>query len=126
MDPLLSVNLYQGLCAYVLKTVDNVIRRGVVVGHDHRYHSERWAALTAAAFLSKGVKVYLLRGFVHTPLCVPHHPFPQYRRSNSFYSVPFSVGMLGAACGVMITGIRARPDVTYAPDLLLDLFYSKP
>lgn len=67
---LLGANSYQGLCAYVLKTVDNATRRGVVVGHDHRHYSERWAALTAAAFLSNGVKVYLLRGFVHTPLWV--------------------------------------------------------
>ena len=59
--------------------MDNAARRGVVVGHDHRHNSERWAALSAAAFLSKGVKVYLLRGFVHTPLYVPYHrfsPFP--------------------------------------------------
>ena len=67
-DLFLNVYSYQGLCAYVLKTVDNVPHRGVIVGHDHRHHSERWAALTAAAFLSQGVKAYLLRGFVHTPL----------------------------------------------------------
>ncbi|KAF9646856.1 hypothetical protein BDM02DRAFT_3188473 [Thelephora ganbajun] len=85
MNDLTVIQASQGLCAYVLKTVDNMTHRGVVVGHDHRYHSERWAALTAAAFLAKGVKVYLLRGLVHTPL------------------VPFSVGTLRAACGVMIT-----------------------
>jgi len=67
-DLLSHVDLSQGLCAYVLKTVGNAAHRGVVIGHDHRHHSERWAALTAAAFLSKGMKVYLLRGFVHTPL----------------------------------------------------------
>ena len=76
------VDLSQGLCAYVLKTVENAAHRGIVVGHDHRYHSERWAALTAAAFLSKGVKVYLLRGFVHTPLYVPHYYFPPFRVFN--------------------------------------------
>jgi len=65
---LFHVDLSQGLCAYVLTTVGNAANRGVVVGHDHRHHSERWAALTAAAFLSKGMKVYLLHGFVHTPL----------------------------------------------------------
>ena len=112
MDLFLSANLYQGLSAYVLKLVDDVKRRGVVVGHDHRHHSERWAALTAAAFLSEGVKVYLLRGLVHTPLCVTNRSFPHSWRSNSFYSVPFSVGVLGAACGVMITGIRVGTDVT--------------
>ncbi|KAF8078187.1 hypothetical protein FPV67DRAFT_1557572 [Lyophyllum atratum] len=59
--------------------------RGVVIGHDHRHNSERWARLTAAAFISSGVKVYLLQGLVHTPM------------------VPFSVKKLKAACGVMIT-----------------------
>jgi len=71
-ESFLKVDLFQGLCAYVLKTVNNAAHRGVVVGHDHRHHSERWAALTAAAFLSRGMKVYLLRGFVHTPLYVFH------------------------------------------------------
>lgn len=66
---------FQGLCAYVLKTVDNAARRGVVVGHDHRHHSEHWAMLTAAAFLARGMKVYLFRGLVHTPLYVPALPF---------------------------------------------------
>lgn len=72
----IEVGLPQGLCAYVLKIVDQAADRGVVVGHDHRHHSERWATLTAAAFLSKGMKVYLLRGLVHTPLYVPCDPFP--------------------------------------------------
>ena len=102
---LLKVYSSQGLCAYVLKSVDNAAYRGVVVGHDHRHHSERWAALTAAAFLTKGVKAYLLRGFVHTPLYVPHYRLPPFQVSNLVCSVPFCVGTLGAACGVMITGM---------------------
>jgi phosphomannomutase len=65
----------QGLCAYVLANVENARERGIVVGHDHRYHSERWAQLTAAAFLANDVKIYLHNGLVHTPLYVtlPHH-----------------------------------------------------
>lgn len=78
-DDTIEVPLSQGLCAYVLKTVDQATHRGVVVGHDHRHHSEHWAALTAAAFLSKGMKVYLLHGLVHTPLYVPRNPFPHLR-----------------------------------------------
>ena len=69
----------QGLCAYALKKVDNAAQRGVVVGHDHRHHSEHWAALAAAAFLSKGVRAYLLRGFVHTPLYVITTVFPPFK-----------------------------------------------
>lgn len=61
-----------GLCAYVLKHVDGARDRGVVVGHDHRHHSARFAQLTAGVFLRNGVRCYLLRGLVHTPLVVRH------------------------------------------------------
>ncbi|KAG0705326.1 hypothetical protein DFH29DRAFT_292388 [Suillus ampliporus] len=85
MNDLIVIQASQGLCAYVLEHVENAATRGVVVGHDHRHNSERWAQLTAAAFIANNVKVYLHRGLVHTPL------------------VPFSVKALNAACGVMIT-----------------------
>lgn len=60
--------LHQGLCAYVLENVQDAATRGIVVGHDHRHHSDRWAKLTAVAFVDKGVRVYLFDGLVHTPL----------------------------------------------------------
>ncbi|KAG2075916.1 hypothetical protein BDR04DRAFT_1133082 [Suillus decipiens] len=85
MNDLIVIQASQGLCAYVLEHVENAVTRGVVVGHDHRYNSERWAQLTAAAFIANNVKVYLHNGLVHTPM------------------VPFSVKALNAACGVMIT-----------------------
>jgi phosphoglucomutase len=59
---------YQGLCAYVLEHVNDAKSRGAVIGYDHRHRSERWAQLTAAAFHDKGVKTYLYRGLVHTPM----------------------------------------------------------
>ncbi|KAH9934848.1 phosphoglucomutase first 3 domain-containing protein [Fomitopsis serialis] len=93
MNDLIIIQASQGLCQYVLRTVENAATRGVVVGHDHRHHSEEWAQLTAAAFLKSGVKVYLHRGLVHTPL------------------VPFSVKKLGAACGVMITGRPSHAEI---------------
>lgn len=37
---------------------------------DHRYNSERFARLSAKAFTSKGIKVYLLKGISATPLVV--------------------------------------------------------
>ncbi|KAG1736758.1 hypothetical protein EDB19DRAFT_1637442 [Suillus lakei] len=85
MNDLIVIQASQGLCAYVLEHVENAATRGVVVGHDHRHNSERWAQLTAAAFIANNVKVYLHNGLVHTPL------------------VPFSVKALNAGCGVMIT-----------------------
>ncbi|KAL4249554.1 phosphohexose mutase family protein [Abortiporus biennis] len=85
MNDLIIIQASQGLCAYVLEKVPDAANKGIVIGHDHRHNSERWAKLTAVVFLSNNVKVYLLRGLVHTPL------------------VPFSVKELHAACGVMIT-----------------------
>ncbi|KIM87657.1 hypothetical protein PILCRDRAFT_773278 [Piloderma croceum F 1598] len=86
MNDLIIIQASQGLCAYVLANVRDASTRGVVIGHDHRYNSERWSKLTAAVFSSKQVRVYMYRGLVHTPL------------------VPFGVKRLNAACGVMITG----------------------
>ena len=58
----------QGLCAYVCKMVGNAKTRGILIGYDHRRNSERFAHLTAAAFIHEGVKVYLHQRIVHTPL----------------------------------------------------------
>ncbi|EAU88422.2 phosphoglucomutase 1 [Coprinopsis cinerea okayama7 len=85
MNDLTVIQASQGLAEYVAGNVNDAPSRGVVVGYDHRYHSKRWASLTAAIFVQRGFKAYLYDGFVHTPL------------------VPFGVKYLNAACGVMIT-----------------------
>ncbi|KAK1217510.1 hypothetical protein PQX77_019861 [Marasmius sp. AFHP31] len=92
MNDLIIIQASQGLCHYVMENVQDASSRGVVIGHDHRHNSEKWAKLAAAAFLHKGMKVYLHRGIVHTPL------------------VPFSVKRLRAACGVMITASHNPKD----------------
>ncbi|KAG7086720.1 hypothetical protein E1B28_002654 [Marasmius oreades] len=92
MNDLIIIQASQGLCQYVIDNVHDAHSRGVVIGHDHRHNSERWAQLAAVAFIDKGMKVYLHRGFVHTPL------------------VPFSVKDLNAACGVMITASHNPKD----------------
>lgn len=84
--------------------VRNATTRGVVIGHDHRYNSERWARLTAAAFIANGVRAYLFSGIVHTPMYVNFPSVLFNMKLSPLYSVPFSVKKLGAACGVMITG----------------------
>ncbi|KAF3908464.1 Phosphoglucomutase-2 [Orbilia brochopaga] len=75
----------QGLAAYLLASTDTDNPRSVIIGHDHRHNSASFAQLTAAAFVLKGFKVYVLDGLVHTPL------------------VPFGVKHLGCLAGVMIT-----------------------
>ncbi|RDX42659.1 phosphoglucomutase first 3 domain-containing protein [Lentinus brumalis] len=85
MNDLIIIQASQGLCAYILENVKDARSRGVVVGHDHRHHSEKWAKLTAAVFIDQQVAVYFHNDVIHTPL------------------VPFTVKAKGAACGVMIT-----------------------
>lgn len=62
------IKYLQGLCDYVLRNIKDAQNRGIVIGHDHRHNSERWASLTAAIFIHHGVKAYLYKGLVHTPL----------------------------------------------------------
>ncbi|TFK25021.1 phosphoglucomutase 1 [Coprinopsis marcescibilis] len=85
MNDLTIIQASQGLAEYVAANVENALLKGIVVGYDHRYHSKRWAELTAGIFLHRGFKAYLYDGLVHTPL------------------VPFAVKHLNASCGVMIT-----------------------
>ncbi|CAG8512396.1 5364_t:CDS:10 [Funneliformis mosseae] len=85
MNDLTVIQASQGLCMYLLDVLPTSVDKGVVIGHDHRHNSERFARLTAAAFLKKGFRVYFYRELVHTPL------------------VPFGVKKLEASCGIMIT-----------------------
>jgi len=85
MNELVVVQTSQGLVRYLLEVEPGAAARGVVVGHDSRHNSHRFARLAAAAFLSAGVKVFL-----HGAICAT--PF-----------VPFTVREKGAAAGVMVT-----------------------
>lgn len=67
MSDLIIIQASQGLCAYVLENVQDAKTRGIVIGHDHRHNSARWAGLTASVFVHEGVRVYF-HGMVHTPL----------------------------------------------------------
>ena len=81
----------QGLVAALLSGVPDAATRGIVIGWDHRaaasfgLSSRRFALLTAAVALERGMRVFFFGDFVATPL------------------VPFAVKRLGAAAGVMVT-----------------------
>ncbi|KAJ3431849.1 phosphomannomutase 45a [Anaeramoeba flamelloides] len=77
----------QGWSEYLLSTMDNdqIKKRGIVIGYDHRYHSKEFADITANVFMLKGFKVYLFNVIVPTPL------------------VSYAIRSLNAAGGVMIT-----------------------
>lgn len=85
MNDLTVIQASQGLAAYLIKNISDVKSRGVVVGHDHRHNSRRFAHLASLAFIRCGIRCYLLKGIVATPI------------------VPFGTKFLGAAAGVMIT-----------------------
>ena len=110
MNDVTVLQASQGLVKY-LKNNSNLQSPSIVVGYDHRHHSQRFAEITASAALLQGFTVYYLgsvsilsqdsvtlspslgsgcatdtkTGVVHTPL------------------VPFSVDKYGAQGGVMIT-----------------------
>ncbi|KAI5790662.1 phosphoglucomutase-like protein [Peziza echinospora] len=87
MNDVTVIQASQGLGAYILSQFGKEVAaaRGVVVGHDHRHNSARFARLTAAAFITQGIKVYFYDELVHTPL------------------VPFGIKHFKALAGVMIT-----------------------
>ena len=67
MNDVTVITASQGLASYLLTHTPSP---SVVIGHDHRHNSARFARLAAAAFLDKGVKVYFWDKMVH--------PFSQY------------------------------------------------
>jgi phosphoglucomutase len=88
MNSLTVLQASHGLADYVLATgaaEGTSTKPSVVIGYDARYNSEKFARLTAAAFLSKGIKVLWFGQLVHTPM------------------VPFSVGQYKASAGIMVT-----------------------
>ncbi|OBA25205.1 Phosphoglucomutase, first 3 domain-containing protein [Hanseniaspora valbyensis NRRL Y-1626] len=92
MNSLTVLQASQGLAEYYLANpldTKNQEQPTIVVGHDHRFHSQEFAEFTCKAFLLKGFKVYYLNYgkdvFVHTPL------------------VPFAINYFKANTGVMVT-----------------------
>ncbi|CAO3613777.1 unnamed protein product [Mucor hiemalis] len=92
MNDLTVLQASQGLAVYIEKTVPDAKKRGVVIGHDHRHHSDDFARLTAFAFIQRGFKVWYYKELVHTPL------------------VPYTIKKLHAAGGVMITASHNPKD----------------
>lgn len=84
MNALTVIQASQGLAAYIAEQNSTAKDRGIVIGRDARFNSEKFARLAAGAFLHQGFKVWFL-DLVHTPM------------------VPFAIGQLGASAGVMVT-----------------------
>ncbi|XP_066935115.1 phosphopentomutase-like [Clytia hemisphaerica] len=85
MNDLTVIQASQGLCKYLIGQFEDIKERGVVIGHDARYGSHRFARLSAAIFLHCGIKVYLYSDIVCTPF------------------VPFGVVKYNCVAGIMVT-----------------------
>ena len=93
MNDLTVIQATQGLIAYLKSCLgeDELKRRGIVIGHDHRARaaldlsSPRFARLAAAVCLEASVPVHFHGRTVCTPL------------------VPFGVDALDGAAGIMVT-----------------------
>lgn len=85
MNDLVIIQTSQGLVEYLSRTYSDLTQRGVIIGHDARHNSRRFAIRTAAAFLQKNIPVYLFSDIVPTPY------------------VPFAIKLLKCSAGVMVT-----------------------
>ncbi|ODV84445.1 hypothetical protein CANARDRAFT_8433 [[Candida] arabinofermentans NRRL YB-2248] len=96
MNDVTVLQASQGLASYILsQKLDHKSdhQPSIVIGHDHRFNSSRFANLTAAAFLHYGFKVYFLGpDIVATPL------------------VPFAIDHFKTDGGIMITASHNPKD----------------
>lgn len=72
MNQLTVIQATQGVCMYLLspQSTCDVLQQGVVIGYDHRHHSQEFALLAASVFLDKRVPVHLYPSIVPTPFIV--------------------------------------------------------
>ena len=82
----------QGVAQYVLKSDAGAARRGVVVAHDTRNHSERFASEVAAILAGNGVRARLFESCRSSP------------------ELSFAVRATNAAAGVVISASHNPPD----------------
>lgn len=85
MNDLVVIQTAQGLLAYLLDSFTDTKEHGIVVGYDGRYHSKRFAEITAAVFAAASVPVRLYSAVCPTPF------------------VPFGLTHYGCVAGVMVT-----------------------
>ncbi|MDD4009986.1 MAG: phospho-sugar mutase, partial [Fermentimonas sp.] len=75
----------QGLSNYLKKEFENQEQIKVVVGHDCRNNSRKFAEITADVFSANGIKVYLFENLRPTPL------------------ISYAIRKLGCQSGIMVT-----------------------
>lgn len=84
MNSLTVIQASQGLAKHIHGRPE-IASKGVVIGHDARHNSDRFAVLAANAFLALGIPVWFFDQAGPTPM------------------VPFGVNHFNAAAGIMVT-----------------------
>lgn len=85
MNSLTVIQASQGLAKYIKTARPQIAAKGVVIGHDARHNSLRFAELAANAFIALQIPVYFFSESSPTPM------------------VPFGVNYFKAAGGIMVT-----------------------
>ncbi|KAL4906672.1 hypothetical protein BDW74DRAFT_167244 [Aspergillus multicolor] len=89
MNSLTVIQASQGLAKYLRENHGDLVHRGVIIGHDARHNSARFAVLAANAFIAQEIPVWFYTGPAVTP------------------AVPFGVTDMRALAGVMVTASHA-------------------
>jgi phosphoglucomutase len=89
MNSLTVIQASQGLAKYIHRRPE-IASKGVVIGHDARHNSDRFAELAANAFIALGMPVWFFDQAGPTPM------------------VPFGVNHFSAAAGIMVTASHVR------------------
>lgn len=90
MNSLTVIQASQGLAKYIHTKRPEIASQGVVIGHDARHNSDRFAMLAANAFIALKIPVWFYEQEAPTPL------------------VPFGVNHFKAAAGIMVTASHVR------------------
>lgn len=104
MNCLTVIQASQGLAKYVQAANGGIETPAVVIGHDSRHNSAKFARLAANAFLAQKIRVFMFS-------CSSPTPF-----------VPFSILRKGASAGVMVTASHVS---TMGPLVVLTKFLER-
>lgn len=85
MNSLIVIQASQGLAKFIRDKRSDIASNGVVIGHDARHNSAKFAALAANAFIAQRIPVWFFNEEGPTPM------------------VAFGVNYFGAAAGIMVT-----------------------
>ncbi|KAJ5334613.1 hypothetical protein N7452_007016 [Penicillium brevicompactum] len=91
MNSLTVIQASQGLAKFIRDKRSEIASSGVVIGHDARHNSARFAALAANAFIAQRIPVWFFKEEGPTPM------------------VPFGVNHFRAAGGIMVTASHNPP-----------------